>query len=513
LTDPATVEGLDSTAPEIFVRFNGATITNPGPGVIYFGVKAVNNVGSSSASVANTATSAPGKEGSAFKLLKLATTVPAVPATLAMNNGALVPTAITAISNLIGQGGTVKLLAATSALANSYSWELPAFVTRVTSMTNTDPIANLDSTDPEIFVRFNGASNTNPLAGFVYFGVKAVNGVGSSNASVANTLALAGEKAGSEFKLLKLATAAPAAPATLVLNELGSTTAVTVVSKYIGTTTPLKLIAGTSVLASSYSWILPSGVNRVDQNGVAVDGLTSTAPFIYVNFNGVTQPGSLLFGVTAVNAINSSAVKPLPVTAAIPAAVATVSNTTGTALTVCNRTEGFSYTITAPVGANVYQITAPLGSVITSASAPSNTSNVLETSDLTFKVVYPVFTTDNKLVIKSGNAFGFLATGKSYTMVYSTTCPSSRSISDAPVADDFSVTAYPNPSSGVFNINVQSSDKGATGVQVYDMAGRLIENRQVNSDSVEVGRNYASGVYNVKVNKGAQVKTLRVIKR
>jgi hypothetical protein len=81
------------------------------------------------------------------------------------------------------------------------------------------------------------------------------------------------------------------------------------------------------------------------------------------------------------------------------------------------------------------------------------------------------------------------------------------------IADDFSVTAYPNPSSGVFNINVQSSDKGVTGVQVYDMAGRLIENRQVNSDSVEVGRNYASGVYNVKVNKGEKVKTLRVIKR
>ena len=45
------------------------------------------------------------------------------------------------------------------------------------------------------------------------------------------------------------------------------------------------------------------------------------------------------------------------------------------------------------------------------------------------------------------------------------------------------------------------------------MAGRLIENRQVNSDSVEVGRNYASGVYNVIVNQGANVKTLRVIKR
>jgi hypothetical protein len=45
------------------------------------------------------------------------------------------------------------------------------------------------------------------------------------------------------------------------------------------------------------------------------------------------------------------------------------------------------------------------------------------------------------------------------------------------------------------------------------MAGRMIESRQVQSNSVEVGRNYTSGVYNVKVNKGAQVKTLKLIKR
>ena len=133
---------------------------------------------------------------------------------------------------------------------------------------------------------------------------------------------------------------------------------------------------------------------------------------------------------------------------------------------------------------------------------------------MNFNVVYAAFTTsNNKLLIKSGNALGLFGTAKSMTMVYSTTCPTVRNISDAPVADDFSVIAYPNPSSDVFTLDVQSSSKGATGVQVYDLAGRLIENRQVNSNSVEVGRNYASGVYNVIVNKGAQVKTLRVIKR
>jgi hypothetical protein len=84
---------------------------------------------------------------------------------------------------------------------------------------------------------------------------------------------------------------------------------------------------------------------------------------------------------------------------------------------------------------------------------------------------------------------------------------------EASATDEFSVIAYPNPSSSEFTIDVQSSSKGTTGVQVYDMAGRLIENRQAKSNSVEVGRNYASGIYNVIVNKGAKVKTLRVIKK
>ena len=322
-----------------------------------------------------------------------------------------------------------------------------------------------------------------------------------------------------------------------MLNDLASatpTTAVTVLGKYIGKTTKLKLTTAVPVttLANYFAWTLPTGVNRVDAEGVLIDEVihTSTDPFIYVNFANVPHEAttmSIVLGVNAVNNVGASVTvnataptntaKLLTVTAGLPAAVTVVSP--ATPLTVCNRGIGFNYAITAPVGANYYEITAPKGSVVSStngvasASVGSSTNNVLTTSDLTFNVVYGVFNaTDNKLVIKSGNAFGLFG-AKSMTMVYSTTCPTVRNISDAPVADDFSVIAYPNPSSDVFTLDVQSSSKGATGVQVYDMAGRLIENRQVNSNSVEVGRNYASGVYNVIVNKGAQVKTLRVIKR
>ena len=81
-------------------------------------------------------------------------------------------------------------------------------------------------------------------------------------------------------------------------------------------------------------------------------------------------------------------------------------------------------------------------------------------------------------------------------------------------SDKFEVIAYPNPSTSVFNIEVRSSIKGEiTGIQVYDMTGRLIESRQEQSNSIELGSNYPSGTYNVIVNQGTKVKTLRVIKK
>ncbi len=76
--------------------------------------------------------------------------------------------------------------------------------------------------------------------------------------------------------------------------------------------------------------------------------------------------------------------------------------------------------------------------------------------------------------------------------------------------DAFKVVAYPNPSTEGFTI--KSNNGKSFGVQVYDMLGRSIEQRQLKSDS-QIGSNYAKGVYNVIVTQDAQVKTLRVIKK
>jgi hypothetical protein len=80
----------------------------------------------------------------------------------------------------------------------------------------------------------------------------------------------------------------------------------------------------------------------------------------------------------------------------------------------------------------------------------------------------------------------------------------------------FNALAYPNPFSSAFQLKLDTSSKAAVDLKVYDVLGRLIENRQWNAAEAseqEMGNNYPSGVYNIILNQGANVKTLRVIKR
>ncbi len=80
----------------------------------------------------------------------------------------------------------------------------------------------------------------------------------------------------------------------------------------------------------------------------------------------------------------------------------------------------------------------------------------------------------------------------------------------------FQATAYPNPFAENFMLDVKTSSDEYIQVRVYDMLGKLIEDKKVDVSSItnlEVGTRYPSGVYNVIVSQGDSVKTLRVIKR
>jgi hypothetical protein len=83
-------------------------------------------------------------------------------------------------------------------------------------------------------------------------------------------------------------------------------------------------------------------------------------------------------------------------------------------------------------------------------------------------------------------------------------------------ANEVFVKVYPNPFTTNFKLDFSSSSDANVEVVVYDMIGRQLERLQVESsemNNLELGNNYPSGVYNVIVKQGEDVKTLRVIKR
>jgi hypothetical protein len=84
------------------------------------------------------------------------------------------------------------------------------------------------------------------------------------------------------------------------------------------------------------------------------------------------------------------------------------------------------------------------------------------------------------------------------------------------IAAPFGVVAYPNPYTENFNLSLTTSSDATVGVSIYDMTGKLIDKREVAPTEVsglQVGDRYPTGVYNVVVTQGSDVKTLRVIKR
>ncbi|UPT69690.1 MAG: T9SS type A sorting domain-containing protein [Flavobacterium sp. JAD_PAG50586_2] len=79
-----------------------------------------------------------------------------------------------------------------------------------------------------------------------------------------------------------------------------------------------------------------------------------------------------------------------------------------------------------------------------------------------------------------------------------------------------SAVSYPNPFVDNFKLSVSTSSEDKIQVSVFDMTGRLMEQRESNLEEVSelrLGDRYPSGIYIVNINQGDDIKTLRVIKR
>ncbi|GAA4043059.1 YDG domain-containing protein [Flavobacterium chungnamense] len=84
------------------------------------------------------------------------------------------------------------------------------------------------------------------------------------------------------------------------------------------------------------------------------------------------------------------------------------------------------------------------------------------------------------------------------------------------VVNVFEALAYPNPFAENFKLDVKTTSEANIQVRVYDMIGKLVEDKMINASDIqnfELGNQYPSGVYNVIVSQESNTKTLRVIKR
>ena len=78
------------------------------------------------------------------------------------------------------------------------------------------------------------------------------------------------------------------------------------------------------------------------------------------------------------------------------------------------------------------------------------------------------------------------------------------------------VIVYPNPYSGTFKLKIVTNSDSSIQVSVYDMLGRLIEQKETSPNQIsqlEMGNGYPSGIYNVAVTQENNTKTLHVIQQ
>ena len=356
------------------------------------------------------------------------------------------------VTETVYSSGIVTQTATRSVVGGTLANGVP--VTAVTNATVTNltnegatinpafPIVSTSSASRAIQVDFAGVTSANTFnysttatvpvsTNVLRIGVKSRNGVGVS--TTPNTT-LVNPTTTSTAKQLTLTAIAPAAPSAVKLTNpaftgTAATTAITIISKYLGTNTTLLLSATASALASSYEWELPTWVNVVSGNPLTDREIT-------VNFAGnstLAAPAgvtSYYFGAKAKNGIgssvtnnatltpsaNGSTAKLLKVTTSLPAAAGTV---TGQIAYLCPG-QTVNYTFIASPLANTYTITAPANCRVTSSSNPNNVGNVLtSSSDLNFTVEYPtpfVITTSqtaNKTItITSENGVGNSLTNK-----------------------------------------------------------------------------------------------------
>jgi hypothetical protein len=294
------------------------------------------------------------------------------------------------------------------------------------------------------------------------------------------------------------------------------------------------LLAVAGIISTAEATICPStgtiltltgAVGAIQWQKAAISAITAL-PSVFANINGQTGTTLSTGRLTATTAyqavvtiggcssITASYVSVVVVPKAITKTIASnITSPAGAATTpLCTATPQKVLTIGAgSTGAIQWQKST--------TSATTGFTDIDDANGNSYTVANPA-TGANYYRAKFTNSCG-LSLYNIAVLLYYKNCSVAAKMAEAKVVPavavvPFDVLAYPNPFSNNFNLEVITTSSANVQVIVYDATGKLVEVRNVPASEVgdqEVGNNYPTGVYNITVSLGSELKTLRVIKK
>jgi hypothetical protein len=209
--------------------------------------------------------------------------------------------------------------------------------------------------------------------------------------------------------------------------------------------------------------------------------------------------------------------KRLTVAATINSIPATPASISGT-LSVCPiATTGYTFS-TPRVGGVTYQWTLP--SCAVASTTPQSTTNSII-------VRFPGNTTTDMMKVQLRSSAGCLSNVREIKVTSALNCVACVTApvvlttmnnvkADNPIpAMTIALDAklFPNPSLGIFNLNVKSSSDEIIHVRVLNLSGKVLQIAQMTPmTTISVARDLIPGMYMIEVRQGDQLKILKAVK-
>lgn len=390
------------------------------------------------------------------KEVKLTKSLPAAPATIVLRDAGVTKTTF---AQYMGTNKVLDVVAASVATASSYVWEMPTGVTPNYGTAGT-PVVRFYSVYPFVSTISSAPATNVGNAGVVYYKVTETTYSNGIVKQEARKIRIGGTNAaGVTFTALDEE----------LTNLTNENVAVNPAFPIISTTLPTIQVDFAGVTSSnSFNYSTSAGVST----NVLRIGVRSR------NGVGVSSTNN----ATATLPTTTSKAKLLTLKATRPATVSAIS---GQLTALCSGAT-VNYTLTASALASSYIITAPAGCVVTSEASPSNDTNVLSISGLTFSVTYPAnftissstLTANKTLVVTSVNGMGNSLTNKSFNLT-TVGCNPTPAAKLSEVATVSSVVIYPNPVVDMFNMEIIVPQNSNLEMSMVNLNGSVIFTKQI----------------------------------